>query len=258
MIRSVLVDIEGVLCIGEQPIPRSREALALLRQRGAGLRFVTNTTRRTRADIVRQLAAIGFDVAPDELVTGALAARRRIEAEGLRPYLLIHPGLEPDFAGLATDAPNAVVIGDAAEGFSYAAMNTAFRILIDTPGAPLLALANNRYFRAADGLSLDAGPYVAALEYASGVRAEAMGKPAAAIFRAALDALETAPQQALMVGDDLESDIGGARDAGLQTVLVRTGKYRASDESHPTVRADHVADDFHRAVVELILPQLSR
>jgi HAD superfamily hydrolase (TIGR01458 family) len=191
------------------------------------------------------------------VVTGALAARTLIEAKQLRPYLLIHPGLMPDFAGLDTAEPNAVVIGDAAEGFSYGAMNAAFRVLIEQPGAPLLALANNRYFRSADGLALDAGPYVAALEYASQVRAQVLGKPAAAIFRTAFEALGSAPGETVMIGDDIESDVGGAADAGLQTVLVRTGKYRPEDERHPRCRADFVADDFAGALAGYILPRLA-
>jgi HAD superfamily hydrolase (TIGR01458 family) len=187
-IRSVLIDIDGVLCLGDVPLPGALAALDLLRQRGVGLRFVTNTTRRTRTDIVRDLSAMGFDIALHEVVSGAISARRIIEARRLRPLLLVHPGLLPDFAGISTANPNAVLIGDAADGFTYHAMNTALRVLVDVPGAPLIALANNRYFQAGDGLALDAGPYVAALEYAAGVRAEMTGKPAPAIFRAALDA----------------------------------------------------------------------
>jgi HAD superfamily hydrolase (TIGR01458 family) len=255
-IRAVLIDIEGVLCIGDSVIAGSLEALKMLREKSAPIRFVTNTTRRTRADIVRQLGAMGFDVGPEEVITGALAARQLLQARGLRPFLLVHPGLMPDFAGIDASDPDAVVIGDAAEGFSYGAMNTAFRILLEKPGAPLLALANNRYFRAADGLWLDAGPYVAALEYASRVQAVPMGKPAAAIFQAALEGLQAAPQEAVMVGDDIESDIGGAQAAGLGAVLVRTGKYRAADERHAKIRADAVADDFSQAVAQLILPRL--
>jgi HAD superfamily hydrolase (TIGR01458 family) len=255
-IRAVLIDIEGVLCIGDGAIPGSLEALAMLRERGARIRFVTNTTRRTRADIVRQLGAMGFEVAQEEVVTGTLAARRLIETRKLRPFLLVHPGLLPEFAGIDTADPDAVLIGDAGDGFSYAALNAAFRILLEKPAAPLLALANNRYFRATDGLWLDAGPYVVALEYASRSQALCMGKPATAIFRTALDGLQAAPQEAVMIGDDIESDVGGAQASGLGAVLVRTGKYRASDESHPQIRADAVADDFRHAVVELILPRL--
>lgn len=250
--RCLLIDIDGVLYSGNAAIPRSIDALALLRRRGLPLRFVTNATRRTRAGIVERLQAMGFDVAPEEIVTGALAARRLCEARALRPLLLVHPGLRPDFDGLATEPPNAVLIGDAADGFSYAALNRAFRVLMEAPGTPLIAIAHNRYFRDGDGLSLDAGPFVAALEYAAGVQAQLTGKPAPALFETALGELGCAAADAVMIGDDLENDIAGAQRAGLRGVLVRTGKYRAGDEQHPAWRADAVADDFHAAVVSLI------
>lgn len=257
-IRSVLVDIDGVLCIGDAVIPGAVDALQRLRSSGAGIRFVTNTTRRTRAAIVERLRALGFDIAVAEVITGAIAARRIVESRGLRPHLLVHPGLLPEFEGLDTHEPDAVILGDAGDGFSYRAMNDAFRIFIEHPGAPLIALARNRYFREADGLSLDAGPYVAALEYAARVEAEVTGKPSAALYHAALAELGTAPGEALMIGDDLDSDIAGAQAAGLQAVLVRTGKYRPQDEVHPQIRPDAVADDFAQAVREIIVPQLRR
>lgn len=256
-LRCILIDIDGVLYTGSSAIPGSIDAVAWLRRRAVPMRFVTNATRRTRRDIVAQLRSMGFELEEHEVTTGALAARRLLEARGLRPHLLVHPGLLPDFAGLDSADPNAVVIGDAADGFSYAALNRAFRVLMDRPGAPLIAIANNRYFRAAEGLALDAGPFVAALEYAAGVRAELTGKPAPAIFHAALEELGCAPDQAVMIGDDLDSDVGGAQRAGCRAVLVRTGKFRAADELHPTLHADAVADDLHHAVTEFIAPRLA-
>lgn len=252
-LRAVLVDIDGVLCSAGAALPRAIDALTLLRRHGLGLRFLTNTSRRTRSAIVQQLRDIGFALDEHEVITGALAARRLVQQRGLRPHLLVHPQLLPDFAGIATDRPDAVVIGDAGEGFTYDALNAAMRILLEQPGAPLIAIAANRYFRAADGLCLDAGPFVAALEYAAGVRAELTGKPAPTLFHAALDDLQVAADAAVMIGDDLDSDVIGAQQAGLRGVLVRSGKYRPADEARATARADFIADDLHAAVTDFIV-----
>ena len=214
---------------GDRPIPGATEALARLRESGLPLRFVTNTTRQSRAALLRDLAGRGLAIAQDELFTPATAARDLLVARGLRPLLLIHPDLAPDFADLDTAAPNAVVVGDAGEHFRYATLNQAFRLVHG--GAPLLALGRNRYFKEADGLSLDAGPFVAALEYASGQTAELLGKPAPAIFRAALESIGCEAADAVMIGDDVDSDVNGAIDAGLRGILVNTGKYRPGDES---------------------------
>src|SRR5262245_40335224 len=143
----------------------------------------------------------------------------------------------------------AVVVGDAADGFTYETLNRAFRLLMN--GAPLLALAMNRYFRETDGLSLDAGPFVAALEYASGRKATLFGKPAPALFHAAMDRFGCKPADVIMIGDDVEADVNGAIATGLGGMLVRTGKYRDGDDARLDRRAI-VADDIAAAVAKLL------
>ena len=138
-----------------------------------------------------------------------------------------------------------MLLGDAGEDFSYANLNRAFRLLMD--GAPLLAMGNNRYFRDEDGLSLDIGPFVAALEYACDRPATVLGKPSAAFFRAAVETLGIEPAAAVMVGDDVLADVEGAFAAGLRGLLVRTGKYRPGDEDRITRRGALVADDIASA-----------
>ncbi|WP_440940100.1 TIGR01458 family HAD-type hydrolase [Immundisolibacter sp.] len=246
--RTVLLDLGGVFYEGPRLLPGAQAALARLRAGGLPLRFVTNTTRQSHTALLQALAGRGLDIAAEELFTPTAAARGALLERGLRPLLLIHPDLMPDFAGLDTDAPNAVVVGDAGEHFGYAGLNRAFRLL--HAGAPLLALGRNRYFQDADGLSLDAGPFVAALEYAAGVTAELMGKPAPALFTAAVRTTGCRPAEAVMIGDDVESDVNGAVTAGLRGVLVRTGKYRAGDEQRLASGTD-VVDDIGAAVAGL-------
>ncbi|MEE8505827.1 MAG: hypothetical protein V3S40_06365, partial [Kiloniellales bacterium] len=166
MIEGVLLDLGGVVYVGDQPLPGALEALERLRATRLPLRYITNTTRTPKRGMMDKLWRLGVPAGEAELFMPALAARRYIEARGSSPHLLVHPALEEDFAGLPGDGPEVVVIGDAAEGFTYQALNGAFRALVG--GAEFLALARNRSFQDADGaLSLDAGPFVAALEYAS-------------------------------------------------------------------------------------------
>jgi phospholysine phosphohistidine inorganic pyrophosphate phosphatase len=100
-------------------------------------------------------------------------------------------------------------------------------------GADLIALQRNRYWRREDGLSLDAGPFVAALEYASRKSATVVGKPEKSFFRLALVDLGLGPREVAMVGDDAEADVAGAQAAGLKGIQVRTGKYRPGAEGAP-------------------------
>ncbi len=203
------------------------------------MRFVTNTTRRPRRLILESLHRFGFEVGESELLTPAAAVCDRLRKEGQSPHLLIHPDLAEDFSGFE-QGTDAVVLGDAGEEFRYGALNRAFRLLMD--GAPLYALAANRYFRDVDGLSLDTGAFVAALEYASGAKSELFGKPAAAFFQAALDGLGCGADAAVMVGDDVEADVNGALALGMGAILVRTGKYQLQDDGRLAPRGSVVAD----------------
>jgi HAD superfamily hydrolase (TIGR01458 family) len=244
---AVLLDLDGVLYVEDEPVPGAREAVAALRDRGLGLRFVTNTTVRPRRLILERLERLGFGVAPHELATpAALAVRHCLDRGRTRVALVMNEAVKEDFAELeeVETGADAVILGDLGAAFGYAPLNKAFRLLMD--GAVLVALQKNRFWLTPDGLSLDVGPFVAALEYATGRDAIVVGKPAPAFFGTILASLGVPPERAVMVGDDVESDVGGALASGLAGILVRTGKYR--DDSpratgvEPTATVDSVAE----------------
>lgn len=245
----MLLDLDGVLYVEDDAIPGALEAVEELRARGLHLRFITNTTSRSRAQVAARLARLGFMLPADTVLTPAALAVRHCGRVGhTRVRLLVDPALREDLAGLAEtphgEQPDAIILGDLGEGFTYHTLNEAFRAM--EAGAELVALQRNRFWRRSDGLAMDVGAYVAALEYATGLQATVVGKPERAFFDAALaDAHGDAPH-AVMVGDDIEADVGGAIDAGLAGVLVRTGKYRPGAEERsgitPTAVIDSIAD----------------
>ena len=250
-IRGVLLDIGGVLYVGDRPVDGAHQALARLRATGLGLRFITNTTSSPKRSVLDKLARMGFEIAPEELFTPAAAARIWLAAHELTPWLLVAEALLEDFPDPG-NVIDAVVVGDAGPGFTYEALNQAFRLIMD--GAPLIALAKNRYFMQPDGLTLDAGAFVTALEFAAGVESTVLGKPAQEFFAAALASIDCAADEALMIGDDWESDVNGAMAAGLGGILVKTGKYREGDEKNLATGA-LTANDIAGAV-ELIIDRL--
>lgn len=247
--KAVLIDLAGVLHTGDTALPGAVAALARLRASGLPLRFLTNTTRSPSATVIGKLQAMGFEIHPSEVQTAVLATRKLVELRGLKPHYLVHPDIAGEI-GPSHPTPDAVILGDAGPYFSYAALNAAFRLLMD--GLPLLAMARNRYFMEADGLSLDMGAYVTGLEYSTGKAAEIIGKPARPFFEAALADLGISAAEAVLIGDDLNDDIGGAQAAGIPAILVRTGKFRPGDDCHETIRPDLVADDFAAAVTALL------
>jgi HAD superfamily hydrolase (TIGR01458 family) len=255
MIRGVLLDLSGVVYVGDQALPGAKEAIARLRASGLPLAFVTNTTRTPKRGVVDRLQRMGLDIDDGELITPAEAARSWLLAHEQTPHLLIHSALLEDFHGLEDFLGKAVVVGDAGDGFTYDALNTAFRML--TAGADFLALAKNRVFMDTDQqLSLDAGPFVTALEFASQREAIVIGKPSEAFYAAAAKRLGCATADTVMVGDDLEADVSGALAAGIgNAILVRTGKYQAGAETDATPPPTVVLDDLTAAVEWILSPR---
>lgn len=251
MIRGVLLDLSGVLYIGDKPVPGATGAVKRLAGAGVPVRYITNTTRSTRQMILHRLTRIGFDIAAEDIFTAPIASRQYVETNNLIPFLLIHPNLEPEFCDMRGE-PNAVLVGDAGDRFTYSNMNNAFRYLLD--GATLLAMGINRYFNEGNRFSLDAGPFVHALEYASGTKALVLGKPSLEFYSTAVKSLGCGPEDAVMVGDDVEADVIGAVNAGLNGILVRTGKFIQGDEKKIKTNALCVADI--SAAVDYILEQM--
>lgn len=244
---AILLDIDGVLHVSGEAIPGGPEAIESLRAAGHRLRFVTNNTTRARSLLADELRGIGFDLRPEDITTTPLAAGRLLRGE--RVLALTMRSIRPDLAEyveLVDEGADAVLIGGADETeetanvFSYDNLNRAYSELRE--GARLVCLHKNRWWQTGRGPLLDSGAFVAGLEYAAGVTAEVVGKPTAAYFEAALDEVEAAPAEALMVGDDVEADIGGAKAIGMRGVLVRTGKFRPAALREADPQPDAVVD----------------
>ena len=222
-----------------------------LRAAGHGVRFVTNNTTRARSQLAGELRSLGIQLDEEDVSTTPIAAGKLLE--GLRVLPLTMESIRPDLAEhvtLVNRGAEAVLVGGADETdetrrvFAYDELNRAFAALRD--GARLVCLHKNRWWQTSRGPLLDAGAFVAGLEYAAQTEAEIVGKPTAAYFESALDELAVTAGDAVMVGDDVEADIGGAKRLGMQAVLVRTGKFRpaALEEADPQPDAviDSIAD----------------
>lgn len=239
--KGLLIDLDGTLYVEDAPIPGAREALSRLETAGIPYRYVTNTTRRPRREVVSRLRELGFPAREDLVLAPAAAANAFLE--GRRCHALVAEALFEDLADLVLDisgAPEYVLVGDLGDSFDYARLNEAFRYLME--GAGLVALQRNRFWQEADGPSLDAGPFVAALEYASGKTATVVGKPEPAFFEAGLRDLGLEAKDVAVVGDDAESDVAGAQRAGLLGVQVKTGKYRPGTAGEADLVLESFAD----------------
>lgn len=229
MIKAILTDIEGTLLDSGHPVPGAAAALAELRRQGLALRFLTNTTAMTPAQLAARLRQAGIEAAPDEIDTAATACAGFLRRHGgSHDDSLIPEAVRPLFQSLPRDpvAPDFVVIGDIGELFDFRRLNAAFLKL--RAGARLLAMQKNLFWFSPQGPQLDCGAFVQALEAASNTTAIVTGKPAPLLFETALAALGVKAAEALVVGDDPGADVAGAQAVGASAVLVRTGKGAAA------------------------------
>lgn len=240
-----LLDLDGVFYNDTRPIPGGPEAIQYLRSSGIPFRFVTNTTSKSRAAIARKLNGFGVDADAREIFCPPFAAAAFLHAQHESAVLFVTDDARIEFEGVREDTtrPNYVVLGDLGDGWTFARLNQALRYLLD--GAKLIALGMSRYWQADDGPRLDVGPIASALTFATGQHLIVMGKPATYFFTLARRDLAVEPDECVMVGDDIVTDIDGAQAVGMRGVLVRTGKFRVQDLGGavtPDLILDSIAD----------------
>jgi HAD superfamily hydrolase (TIGR01458 family) len=241
---AILLDVDGVLHVSGEPIAGGADAVRRLRDDGHRIRFVTNSTTRSRPALVEELRSMGIELEDEELETTARAAARALA--GKRVLALTMHAIVGDLEGveLVGEDAEAVLVGGADETpetnlvFSFMNLARAFQEL--EGGADLYCLHKNRWWQTKRGPLLDAGAFVAGLEYAAEIEATVLGKPSAAYFEAALAALDADAEMTWMVGDDIEADVVGAQRHGMKTLLVRTGKFRPDAVERTSIRPDGI------------------
>ena len=243
--KGLLLDLDGTLYQSGRPIPGAVEKLQEIRNRGIPVRFVTNTTSKSSGAVVEKLRAMGFNADIGEIHSPPVVAGALLRKESASAAFFVSDTTRSDFEGVkqTTDNPDYVVMGDLGDGWTFKRLNEAFRLVYE--GARIIALGRTRYWQTRGGLQLDVGPFVSALEYATGTEAITLGKPDPRFFQDAVDALGLSAENVALVGDDAETDVRAAMRAGLKGVLVRTGKYRDGDEEGeppPDLVIDSVAD----------------
>jgi HAD superfamily hydrolase (TIGR01458 family) len=238
-VQGLLLDLDGVFYIGDKLLDGAVDAVHMLRRREIPHCFITNTTTSSRSELVSKLQRLGLPVQAESILSAPQAARQYMISRNITSvHLLVRDNVREDFSEFITDSSEAeaVVLGDLGDQWNYEILNTAFAHLM--AGAELIALHRNRFWQSKHGLSLDIGAFVTGLEYAADTRAVVVGKPSMAFFQQAADKLGIPCSGLAIVGDDIESDVGGGQKAGLRGILVRTGKYRKEFSEQCGIRPD--------------------
>ena len=264
--KALLIDLNGTIHIEDTSTPNAIKAVTLLKQAEVPFLFVSNTSKESRQGILNRLYRVGFDkktIVLDQIFTSLTAAKNYVEQNDVKlfplvsdsslseiPTELVHK--EKDFT------QKSVLVGLAPDSFTFENMNYSFRLLTNH-GAELIAMNKGRYHKTSSGLSLGPGPFVEALEFASGTKATVIGKPSLSFFNQASKILGVQLANCVMVGDDARDDVCGALEAGVGFgVLVRSGKFLHGDESFLKNFDDYsycVADNFAE-FVNLYLSQI--
>ncbi len=225
--KAFLIDMDGTLYFKGEPCPGAIETVNYLRREKYQLRFLTNTTAKTPKMLHKQMQTLGFDIYEDEIFNATYACLQYLRSQpGASCHFMVDDAVKAFFKEIPVDdnAPDFVVVGDYGEGFDFHALNHAFRLLMN--GAELIALQKGFYWFSAEGVFLDCGAFVTLLEAAAGKTATVMGKPSETFFKIALESLQISPSEAVVIGDDITSDIVGAENMKMRSILVRTGKFK--------------------------------
>ncbi len=254
MTRTVLLDIDGVLTVSWRALPGAAETLKCLQDQGMAVGLVTNTSSKSRLEIAAILTEGGMDVEVPRIFTAVTSAARYLTTRyPTARCLVINEGsLDDDLTGVnivGPDSPSAVLLGGAGASIGYGELNAVFRLALD--GVPIVALHRNTRFQTGEGPALDMGAFIVGLEVAAAIEIPVVGKPAPDFFRAALLDLGGDINEAIIVGDDIDSDVRGGQAVGMTGVLVKSGKYRSSDLETGGPAPDHLIDDI-RQLPELL------
>jgi 4-nitrophenyl phosphatase len=242
-----LVDLDGVVWRGEEPIGGAPEAIRALRDMGKRIVFVTNNASRSPRDYAAKLMRMRIPTEPADIISSAHAVIEQLEAVGLKPGDRVHVcGTQALARFVAShryaptdhtrDVRALVVAWD-----PKVAMEDIRRAAdVARSGVPFIGANRDATYPTENGLLPGSGAIIAAIEVASGRTATIVGKPAPKLFRIALERARTDPSRTLVVGDRADSDVAGASAAGLPAALVLTGVTSERDLPSLCVRPDYI------------------
>jgi HAD superfamily hydrolase (TIGR01450 family) len=246
-LRVFFFDLDGVLSVGKTRLHylSGREVVRRLKESGRKTFVLTNNSTGTRKQVYSNLKRLGFDFEIDEILTSSyLTARYLTRRFGEAKFNLIgERGLRHELEAAGhhpSNKPNVVVVG-LDRHLSYEKLNDALRFL--RTGAALVGVYGGALYMSDNGPALSAGPIVKTLEFASGRRAVLIGKPSPRMFQLALQLANEEASRAVMVGDQIETDVLGARRAGVHTILVLTGVETRETVNHSKIKPDAVIEN---------------
>ena len=247
-IKGILSDIDGTLYFKEKPIPKAIETITKLHDLGIKLLFFTNTDSKSPRTVLKTLNDFGFPINKQEIFTPIIALKEFLARfPNKKSYFVTTKEIEREFKNIPkpkdSKIPDFVIIGDFHDNWDVSRLNEAFKYVFK--GAKLLGTQGNKYFLDRNGEpKLDTGSFVEMIAQATGVEPKIFGKPSKEYFIQALEKIKLNAGETIVIGDDIESDIKGGLNAGITSILVKTGKGQFYDPNKTKIKPYIVLDSF--------------
>ncbi|GLR10921.1 TIGR01458 family HAD-type hydrolase [Mixta theicola] len=229
--KGFIFDIDGTLILHGNALPGAVATVNRLKEAGFALRFVSNTTSRSAAQLAESLNRLGFTIAENEIQTSVTACLHYLSVHypTAQGYLAVPENIRGlfSFVSINEDKPEFVIMGDLDNDFNYALLNKVFNFIRN--GAQLIVFHRNPWYFSEGKTWLDSGAFTLALESATERRAVVTGKPSPVLFNSAIASMKLDSKQVVVIGDDVSTDIAGARNIGLNAMLVGSGKFKPDD-----------------------------
>ena len=243
----LLIDFDGVVKLGNSPAPDAKAFFNFINKNKIPACILSNSTLRTGELIKEFFVSNGINLqipaltAFDATLTYVKKNYKKVQVY-CRDYLKHH------FEGMIDeDNPEAVIIGDIEDKWTYQIMNDIFKKVFN--GTDLIAMHKNKYWNPSGELLIDAGAFITGIEFSSGKEAKLMGKPSSHYFNSALEIIGGNPEEEFfMIGDDAENDVKAAQDLGGKGILIYTGKTKFPFDSNLGIKPDYEVHTLNEAI----------
>lgn len=254
----ILIDLDGVVYVGDKPTTGAKETIATLRAMGKSVIFLTNDPRSSSSEYAEKLKSMGIQATSNEVITSGMAIafyiKEHYRLDSGKAYVVGSPALKEEIKkvglklanGEESKKANFVIVGGH-PGFNYEEMKLATIAIIG--GAHFFGTNRDPLFPTSEGLIPATGAIVASIEYATGKKAITAGKPEPIMFEAAKKLLSS-QERIVIIGDRLDTDIAGGKRAGIATILILSGSTDRGELSRSKITPDYVFDDLRDLLKE--------
>jgi HAD superfamily hydrolase (TIGR01458 family) len=247
MKKALIIDLEGTITGSGMALPGSIEFIKYIQEKEMPYCIITNTVSKTIEQLSENMKKIGFNISKENIINPITVLNKFLEENNVKSYYFVGPDyLKNTIIGETTeDKPEYIVFCDFEWiESSYVFLNKLFQYIKD--GSKIIATSYSNYYLSKSEYKLDTGAFVKMYEQITNEKAIIMGKPSNMIYKMAMNNLSTRPEEIMAIGDDILTDINGGKELGIETTLVKTGKYREGDEK--VDRPDNVIENIKEAI----------